>query len=256
MSEQAVPTETTENLVNLQPEPEAQEQQEAPIQIRPTEDQEDASFNDADTEPMDRPDYYPEKFWDEDGPDVEKLAKSYAELEKAFKSGKHKAPEGDYEVQDLVDRGLDLEDPTVQAYQDWAKKYGISQKAFEELAGKVLESSQENQEAIDYDYNQEMEKLGERAAEKISFLERHITKANLNQAEREALAISLNSADTINAMTKFIQGYTNEGIPTAPVVAAPEMSENDLAQAIADPRWQTDHAWRSKIERQWLAANN
>ena len=77
MSEQAVPTETTENLVNLQPEPEAQEQQEDPIQIRPTEDQEDASFNDADTKPMDRPDYYPEKFWDEDGPDV-KISRSSA----------------------------------------------------------------------------------------------------------------------------------------------------------------------------------
>ena len=47
----------------------------------------------SDDEPLERPDYYPEKFWDEDGPDVEKLAKSYAELEKKFKAGKHKAPE-------------------------------------------------------------------------------------------------------------------------------------------------------------------
>jgi len=70
------------------------------------------------------------------------------------------------------------------------------------------------------------------------------------------LAYSLNSADAINAMTKFIQGYTNEGIPTTPVVDTPEMTREDLASAIADPRWQTDAAWRTKIEKQWAAANS
>ena len=83
-------------------EPEAP-QEDAPVQVHEeVESQEDVSDN----EPLDRPDYYPEKFWDEDGPDVEKLAKSYAELEKKFKSGKHKAPE-QYDVSALADQGLD-----------------------------------------------------------------------------------------------------------------------------------------------------
>lgn len=237
-------------LVNLTAQ-EPEQQEEQPFQLR----EEEGEQVEVDDEPIERPDFYPEKFWDEDGPDVEKLAKSYAELEKAFKNGKHKAPEGDYEIADLVDRGLDPEDPTVQTYQEWAKKYGISQQAFEELAGNVLEFSQQDQEAIDYDRRQEMEKLGERGQEKISFLERNIMKANLTNTEREALAYSLNSADAINAMTKFIQGYTNENIPTGPVVATPEMTVDDLRQAVADPRWKTDNVWRTKIEKQWAEAN-
>ena len=244
-----------EGLVSFQQQEEAPTQDEAPIPVH--EPQEDASFNDVDDdEPLERPDYYPQKFWDEDGPDVEKLAKSYAELEKAFKAGKHKAPEDGYNMEDLVDRGLDLEDPTVQAYQEWAQKYGISQQAFEELAGNILEMTGDQNQAIEYDRQQEMQKLGAKAQEKISYLERHITKAPLNQAEREALAIGLNNADSINAMVKFIQGYTNEGIPTEPVVATPEMNVQDLRQAIADPRWTSDPVWRTKIEQQWAAANS
>lgn len=255
MSEQAETIETSEEtpLVSFAAPEEQTETQEQPFQIRPEENAENETESD---EPLERPDFYPEKFWDDDGPDVENLAKSYAELEKAFKAGKHKAPKDGYETSDLVDKGLDLEDPSVAAFQDWSQKYGISQQAFEELAGQVLEFSQTGQEAVEYDRQQEMNKLGERGKEKIAYLERHITKASLTNNEREALAYSLSSADAINAMTKFIQGYTNEGIPTSPVVATPEMSEADLAQAIADPRWQTDDVWRTKIEKQWIAANS
>ena len=249
MSEQAEAIKVSEEapLVNFQKPEEQPQEQEQPFQLRP-EENEEVDIDDG--EPLERPDFYPEKFWDDDGPDVEKLAKSYAELEKAFKAGKHKAPDGDYDTKDLVDKGLDLEDPSVQAFQDWSKKYGISQQAFEELAGQVLEFSQDSQEAIEYDRQQEMQKLGERGQEKIAYLERHITRASLTNSEREALAYSLNSADAINAMTKFIQGYTNEGIPTTPVVDTPEFSQEDLRAALADPRYQTNEGgFRSKIEQ-------
>jgi hypothetical protein len=122
-----------DSLVNFTP---AQEEttEEQPMSVFEQDPNEDAPIEVDDDEPFDRPDYYPEKFWDEDGPDVEKLAKSYAELEKAFRSGKHKAPEGDYDVSDLVDRGLDLEDPAVEVYQSWAKTYGVSQKALKDFS--------------------------------------------------------------------------------------------------------------------------
>jgi hypothetical protein len=257
MSEETENVETQEAdapLINVDAK-EEETQAEAPMPVHDEPEQQEMSEYD-DDEPIDRPDYYPEKFWDEDGPDVEKLAKSYAELEKAFKAGKHKAPEDGYKMDDLVDRGLDLEDPSVQAYQEWAQKYGISQQAFEELAGNILEMTGDQEQAIQYDRQQEMSKLGEKADQKISYLERHITKAALNQAERNALAMSLNNADSINAMVKFIQGYTNEGIPTEPVVATPEMNVQDLRQAIADPRWTSDPVWRTKMEQQWAAANS
>lgn len=231
------------------------EPQEAPIPLHDPEpsDTAPAHTTDSDEEPLVRPDYYPEKFWDEDGPDVEKLAKSYNELQKKFSQGKHKAPEA-YELDGLVDQGLNVDDPTVSAYQEWAKENGISQAAFEDLASRVLQLSSDQAQQLEYDRNQEMQKLGERAAEKIQMAERLLMKAPLNNNEREAIANSLDSADAINAFLKYHQALTNEGIPTQVSAQAPEMTREDLEAAIADPRWTTDTAFRSRIERQWMAA--
>ena len=162
-------------------------QEDAPVAVHEAPQGEPAAASD--DEPLERPDYYPEKFWDEDGPDVEKLAKSYAELEKKFKAGKHKAPE-EYDVSSLADQGLDSDDPTVAVYQDWAKENGISQGAFEDLAGRVLALSKDEQESVQYDQRAEMEKLGANASEKIQMTERVLMKAPLNNSEREAIAYS------------------------------------------------------------------
>ena len=246
-------------LLNPQAAAEAPEAvQEAPMPLHDNSEPEQQQFT-TDTEedaPLERPDYYPEKFWDEDGPDVEKLAKSYSELEKAFKAGKHKAPEGDYDVADLVDRGLDSEDPALVVAQDWAKENGVSQAAFTDLASRIMELSQEANETMEVDRRQEMAKLGERASEKIEMAERLLMKAPLNEAERSAMAYSLNNADAINAFLKYHSSLTNEGIPVNAAVPTTEMSRNDLEAAIADPRWLSDPAFRTKIEEQWMKANN
>ena len=235
-------------LINVV-EPEAP-QEDAPIPVH-EQPQEEMQASEDDDGPLERPDYYPAKFWDEDGPDVEKLAKSYAELEKKFKSGKHKAPE-QYDISSLADQGLDSDDPTVAVYQDWAKENGISQDAFEDLAGRVLSMSKDEQESIEYDQRAEMEKLGSNASEKIQMTERILQKAPLNNSEREAIAYSLNNADSINAFLKYHQAITNENIPIKPVVEQQEFTKEDLNVAIADPRWKTDAAWRTKMERQWF----
>jgi hypothetical protein len=249
MAEEAavMEAETDAPMINVS-EPEAT-QEEAPIPVH-EQPQEEMQSSDDDG-PLERPDYYPAKFWDDDGPDVEKLAKSYAELEKKFKAGKHKAPE-QYDVSALADQGLDADDPTVAVYQDWAKENGISQDAFEDLAGRVLALSKDEQESIEYDRRAEMEKLGSNASEKIQMTERILMKAPLNNSEREAIAYSLNNADAINAFLKYHQAITNENIPIKPVIEQQEMTREDLDVAIADPRWKTDAAWRTKIERQWF----
>ena len=230
-------------------EPEAP-QEDAPIPVH-EQPQDEMQSSDDDDGPLERPDYYPAKFWDEDGPDVEKLAKSYAELEKKFKSGKHKAPE-QYDISSLADQGLDADDPTVAVYQDWAKENGISQDAFEDLAGRVLSMAKDEQESIQYDQRAEMEKLGSNASEKIQMTERILMKAPLNNSEREAIAYSLNNADSINAVLKYHQAITNENIPIKPVVDQQDFNREDLVSAIADPRRKTDAAWRTKMERQWF----
>jgi len=238
-------------LINTMAQEEAP-QEDAPIRVH--DEPEAAASSSEDEDPLERPEYYPAKFWNEDGPDVEKLAKSYSELEKKFKAGKHKAPE-EYDVSSLADQGLDSEDPTVAVYQDWAKENGISQDAFEDLAGRVLTISKQEQESAEYDSRAEMQKLGNNAKEKIQMVERNLMKASLTNTERDSLAQSLNSADAINAFVKYHQSLTNENIPIAPAVNQPDMTRADLEVAIADPRWKTDAPWRTKIEQKWMQAN-
>lgn len=238
-------------MLNVNGQPEAEAQEEAPIPLH----DEPAAETQEQAEPLERPDNFPAKFWTDEGPDIDKLAKSYTELEKQFKAGKHKAPE-EYDISPLVDQGLDQDDPTMDIFKDWAKENGVSQAAFEELASKVLQASASEQEAYEIDRQQEMGKLGERAQEKIEMAERLLVRAPLTNDEREAIAYSLNSADAINAFLKYHQAITNEGIPVTPAVNTPSITREDLEAAIADPRWKTDAGFRSKIEKQWMQAQS
>lgn len=254
MSEEAQSTEMGADapLVNVSSQSEDQSLQEAPIPLHDDSDQ-PAGQSQENEEPLERPDFFPAKFWDDDGPDIEKLAKSYAELEKKFKAGKHKAPE-EYDVSQFEDRGLAADDPALSAFQEWSKENGISQAAFEDLVGKIQSLTGEQEEALEYDRRQEMSKLGENAQQKIEMTERLLMKAPLNNAEREAIAYSLNSADAINAFLKYHSALTNESIPIKPVVDTPKMSESDLQAALADPRYGTDMVYTRQVEQRWMQA--
>ena len=230
MANEAVSTNEATNeaieptLLNVSQAESEESAQEAPISLH--EDSEPMVADEEDT-PLERPDYYHEKFWDEDGPDVEKLAKSYAELEKQFKQGKHKAPD-EYDLSSLEDAGLYADDEVMDIYKAWAKDNGISQKAFEDLAQSVLGTAQQEQEIAEINHQEEMNKLGERAQEKIQMAERLLLKAPLTNNEREAMAMSLNSADAINAFLKYHQAITNENIPIQSAPSAPEMTREDF----------------------------
>lgn len=205
-----------------------------------------------DDDPIERPEYYPEKFWDDDGPDVEKLAKSYAELEKKFKSGKHKAPEGDYDTSTFTELGIEADDPMLNSFSEWAKDNGISQSAFEGMVQQYMDFSGAETERMEYDRNAEIQKLGENAQQKIEMADRLLMKAPLSDAEREAIANNLTTADSINAFLKYHQSITNEGIPARPQPQMPNITREELESHINDPRWQTDPAWRSRIEKLWM----
>ena len=179
------------------------------------------------------------------------MAKAYGELEKKFKNGDHKAPE-EYDVSNLQEKGLADDDQSLSIYKEWAKENGISQSAFEDLASKILAVSNEQQDIQEQDYKAEMNKLGENAKEKIAMAERLLYKAPMNDAEKEALSSSLNSADSINAFLKYHQSITNENIPMRPAVENQGMSKDDLESAVSDPRWLSDPVWRSQQEKKWF----
>ena len=124
---------------------------------------------DAQAKIPDRPEYVPEKFWNkEQGKIREKdVFKSFTELEKKFSQGQHKAPES-YDDKILVDAGYDKSDDMVGAYTEWAKENGISQKAFDDLAGKIIGMAGEREQEAQYNSEEEMEKLGPNAKEIVN----------------------------------------------------------------------------------------
>lgn len=238
-------------LVKLSGQPEATAQGDQPI---PLHEQPKPAADTAET-PV-RPDNFPAKFWTDKGPDVDKLAKSYSELEKQFKSGKHKAPETDYDLAPLVDKGVSEDDPMLSTFKDWAKETGISQAAFEDIVGKISEITGKQVESFEIDRKAEMAKLGERAREKIEMVERHIMKLGLSNEERDAIASGLDNASSINAMVKMIQSFTNENLPVAPAVNTPAMTRADLEAAMQDPRYGKDRIYTDGITSKWMKAQN
>tara|TARA_R110000822_G_scaffold308074_2_gene435691 strand:+ start:790 stop:1593 length:804 start_codon:yes stop_codon:yes gene_type:complete len=111
-----------------------------------------------------KPEYIPEKFWDEKTGKVreENAFKSLSELEKAFSKGKHKAPE-EYDTEILTSKGYDLDDPMVGTYVQWAKDNGVNQKGFEDLAKQIIEISGNTKETVEYEEKAELAKLGNNA---------------------------------------------------------------------------------------------
>ena len=69
---------------------------------------------------LERPEWYPDKFWNEDeGPDLENLVKSYNELKKKFSQGEHNATDNcDKSIFEVA--GVGDDDPVYNVYRDWA----------------------------------------------------------------------------------------------------------------------------------------
>ncbi len=98
----------------------------------------EASDEDDDS-PLERPDWWPENFWKRDDaePDLQAMAKSWGDLRKQISQGKHKAPaDGNYDVAAFKD--IPAEDPVRNHVLSWAKEYGVSQAALDNLVGKVV----------------------------------------------------------------------------------------------------------------------
>lgn len=233
-----------------------QQQQESNISHLDPADQpdqqmasDDASDND---EPVERPDWYPEKFWSDDGPDVEKLAKSYGELQKKFSQGKHKAPE-EYDVSVFNDANIPEDDELFNTYRDWAKENGISQDAFEQLAGKFIEMAGSEAEQAEISYQEEYKKLGNNADAVIKSMtdwaSSLVRKGVWGQDDFEEFKIMGGTAQGLRALQKIRSYYGDQAIPVN--VAQPEglPSKEELQHMVGTPEYQNDPSYRAKVER-------
>jgi len=199
-----------------------------------------------------RPDYIPEKFWGDDGPELEKLAKSYTELETQFKQGKHKAPK-EYNTEVFSDKNLPMDDPTVKTFHDWSLKHGITQGAYDELAQGVLSITEANTEDTKFAREQELKKLGPNADQLVSgirdFAKGLVRKGVLGADDMNEFQAMAGTADGIKVLNKIRRYYGEQTIPTQSVDIEGQPSGDELNSMIADPRYLTDPAYRSRVEK-------
>lgn len=188
----------------------------------------------------------------------EDLAKSYEELQKKFSQGKHKAPD-EYSTDVLTDAGYTLDDPIVDTYLGWAKKYSVNQEAFDELAGAITQMSGENIAEAEASYQEEFDKLGPNAKEiiqsNVDWADGQLRKGLLSKPQREKFNEIFGDAES-QIILQLIRTWSGDlsRIPLAPV-ADDQMSEQDfeaeMQTRMADPRYQTDQAYRNKIEQEF-----
>lgn len=194
-----------------------------------------------------RPEWLPEKF-----KSAEDLAGAYAELQKKFSQGKHKVPD-DYDQSVFSDAGIPEDDELYSTYLDWAKDNGISQNAFDQLAGKFIELAGGQAEQAEVSYQEEYQKLGPNADATIKgmtqWAQSLVNKGVWGQDDFDEFKIMGGTAQGLKAFQKIRSYYGDKGIPidVGPVDGAP--SKDELQSMIAKPEYQSDPAYRAKVEK-------
>jgi hypothetical protein len=201
-----------------------------------------------------KPDFIPEKFWDSEKnePRLEAMAKSYAELEKNFKIGKHKPPEGGKYDLTPFDGKVKPDDPVMTAYTEWAGKHGLSQAAFEELAAKVVEIGSGMQTEAQLSRKAELDKLGENGPQMIgSMLDwaRGFVRSGVWTAEDfEEFKIWGGTAAGLRALMRMRETYEGR-IPLKETLPVGEesMSDEELRAQVGKEEYWKDPAFREKV---------
>jgi hypothetical protein len=200
-----------------------------------------------------RPAYLPEKFWDAEKKEarLDVMSKSYSELEKNFKLGKHKAPtDGKYSMDVFADK-IPENDPLRTAYIAWATKYGLSQGAFDELAGQVSELSAASEKEFQVSYKAEREALGANADAIINSMTdwaRGFVRSGVWSTEDfEEFKVMGGTAAGMRALMRMRESYEGR-IPidhTTPSADRPTREELD--SMVGDKRYLEDPAFRAKV---------
>lgn len=208
-------------------------------------------------EPLERPDWWPENFWKKDNsePDLEGIAKSWMDLRKQISQGKHKPPEdGKYDTSVFGD--IPEDDPVRSHVVGWAKEYGISQAAFDKLVGDVVSMGGDQQVQMQRTIAQEKAALGPNADAIINgmtdWARGLVRKGIWGKDDFEEFKVMGGTAKGILALSKLRETYEGTRIPkeSVPIEGAP--SKDELYAMVGDPKYQTDPAYRAKVEKLFL----
>jgi len=206
-----------------------------------------------DDEPVDRPDWWPENFWNKDKqePDMEGMAKSWKDLRKMVSKGTHKAPpEGKYDVSAFGENAEQLE--FVPIFKDWALENNVSQAAFDDIAGKLRGMAESAIGVPDIDIQAERRALGQNADAVINGMVNWarglVNKGVWSSEDFEEFKIMGGTARGIKALSKIREAYEGR-IPTESMPTEGQPTDLELQAMVGDPRWETDPAYRQKVER-------
>lgn len=205
-------------------------------------------------DPLERPDYWPENFWNKDSnePDLEGIAKSWRDLRAKISKGAHNAPaDGKY---DLSAFGGDesAENPIASTLANWAKENGLSQAQFDDLATSLRSQAQEMMSGEMVDPAEEMKKLGPNAGAVVNgmvdWARGLVAKGVWSKDDFDEFKIMGGTARGLNALMKIREAYEGRiPIESAPLEGAP--SKDELYAMVADPKYNSDPAYRQKVER-------
>lgn len=215
-------------------------------QVKDDDDGEDVDFV--------RPDFFPENFWDEEeGPDVEGLAKAYSELRAKMSAGKHKAPkDGKYEITGLKDRGVAEDDPMLKDFVGLAKEQGLSQEQFDQMIDLYTTHMGAAEEQFKTSREAEMKKLGRNADKILQSTEQWLGKmqnaGTLSSDEIEAISRASNNASFISALHKIRASYMETDIPGLEMQENQKVSMSDVQSMMADPKYGKDPSYTKKVE--------
>jgi len=207
--------------------------------------------------PPSRPDYVPEKFWDATKGEVklQDVMKSYGELEKNFKAGKHKAPDGGkYDLAPLNGK-VRPDDPLIATYLDWAGRNGISQSSFEELASKVIEMTGAHAAEVQLSRKAELEKLGASGPaivdSMVAWAQAKVRDGVWSDDDFEEFKIMGGTAAGIRALMRLRESY-EPNVPLKETLPQDDraVSDDDLHKMVGDPKYKTNEGgFRDKVTR-------
>lgn len=198
-----------------------------------------------------------EQFWsEEEGPDIEGMAKSYQELRSKMSAGKHKAPkDGNYDIASLKDHGVAEDDAMLNDFSKFAAESGLSQDQFDQITsiymqhvGEMLDQNETNKEA-------EMARLGPKADKIIGGLNQWLTKLGnsgaLSSEEVDAIASKADNRDYIMALNKIRESYGERSIPDISIQEGNSTTLEDLQSMLSDPKYGKDMGYTNMVERKF-----
>lgn len=195
---------------------------------------------------LERPDFWPENFWkkDENMPDLEGIAKSWKDLRK--KISQNAPADGKYNLKAFGDQGENH--PMAESLTKFAADHGLSQAAFDDLVGNL--KSADVVEAVDSD--EELKKLGPNATAivngMVDWARGLVNKGVWAPEDFEEFKVMGGTAQGLRALMKIREAYEGR-IPVESIPVEGAVSKDDLYAMVADPKYQTDPAYRKKVEK-------